>query len=177
MIAVPPPSYVPVSPPAIEELKIRMKAHWNQYFTIAQRFYKTAEGCINDDWPEQALFNLHQSTQHSCMALLRVFIGYRSATHNLSRLLELIENFSEKPSTIFPCVTQEETELFNLLNKSYSDARYREKYKVPMEKAQILKRRVKAFMELSEKLYTAHLQNLAAQASVSFPIINSHVNE
>ena len=103
----------PPAAPSFEETKHKLETTWNKCFSVAERFYKTACFCLDNGWNEKALFDLHQATQHTCMALLRVYTGYRSTTHNLSRLLALIENFSFVPSTIFPCITEEETELFN----------------------------------------------------------------
>lgn len=96
---------------------------------------------------------LHEAVQHTCMALLRAVIGYRSTTHNISRLLALIENLSKVPSLIFPYITKEEKKLFLLLRHAYSDARYKEEYAVPAEKVAILIERVKQLMDVAEQLY------------------------
>lgn len=88
--------------PTKEEMKTRITTQWNRCFTTAQRFFKTATDCQQDNWPEQAVFNLHQAAQHACMGILRGITGYRSTIHNLSRLLALIDNFSMEPSVIFP---------------------------------------------------------------------------
>jgi HEPN domain-containing protein len=151
-------------------VKNKITANWNQCFTIAQRFFKAATDCLQDGWNEQAIFNLHQSAQHTCMALLRAVTGYRSTTHNLSRLLAMIENFSFELATVFPCITKEEKDLFNLLNKSYSEARYNEQYKVPAEKATVLVERVREFLTIAERLYQQKLQSLQKQESISFPL-------
>jgi HEPN domain-containing protein len=151
---------------AIKEAKV----HWLQEFSTAQRFFKSAGNCLSDSWPEQAMFNLHQTMQHTCMALLRCFTGYRSTTHNLARLLAYIENFTCIVGVIFPCLTDEETELFNLLNKAYSDARYKEGYKVPMDTARIIEKRVQELIVIAEKLYKERLLMLEAEKGISFPI-------
>lgn len=89
---------LPLSEPAgtlpLVIIKARMETSWNKEFVMAQRFYDTAKHCLKNEWNELCLFNLHQSVQHGCMALLRSITGYRSQTHNLSRLLALTENFS-----------------------------------------------------------------------------------
>jgi HEPN domain-containing protein len=164
----------PAQEPDIAIIKAKIETNWNQCFTIAQRFFKAATDCLRDGWPEQAVFNLHQSAQHTCMALLRTFTGYRSTTHNLSRLLALIENFTFEPATVFPCITKEETALFNLLNRSYSDARYNEQYAVPAETATILVERVKELLTIAEQLCQRKLQALQNQESISFPLIINH---
>jgi HEPN domain-containing protein len=161
---------VPPAAPSFDEAMNRIVTSWNQCFQTAERFYKTASFCLENSWNEKALFDLHQAVQHTCMALLRVYTGYRSTTHNLSRLLALVENFSFIPSTIFPCITEEETALFDLLNKAYSDARYKENYAVPTETAITLKKRVQQLLLVAEKLYNNKITTLQSNKTTSFPI-------
>ena len=162
-----------INPPealSYEETKTKLETTWSKCFRTAEKFYKTACYCLDNGWNEKAMFDLHQATQHTCMALLRVFTGYRSTTHNLSRLLALIENFSFVPSTIFPCSTDQETALFNLLNKAYSDARYKEDYSVPTETANLLKKRVKQLLLVAEKLYDKKITALQKNQTTTFPL-------
>ena len=161
---------VPTAAPSYEDTKNRIETTWGKCFQTAERFYKTACFCLDNGWNEKALFDLHQATQHTCMALLRVYTGYRSTTHNLSRLLALIENFSFVPSTIFPCITEEETALFNLLNKAYSDARYKESYSVPTETASLLKKRVAQLLLAAEQLYFKRMTEIQNSRPTTFPL-------
>jgi uncharacterized protein len=160
-----PPEVLP-----IEETISKLEKTWNKCFHTAEGFYKTACFCLDNELNEKAMFDLHQASQHTCMALLRVFTGYRSTTHNLSRLLALIENFSFVPGNIFPCNTDQETDLFNLLNKAYSDARYKEDYSVPIETAHILKKRVKQLLLVAEKLYDKRITSLQKNQTTTFPL-------
>lgn len=160
----------PPAAPSYETIKSKLETTWNKCFCTAERFYKTACFCLDNGWNEKALFDLHQATQHTCMALLRVYTGYRSTTHNLSRLLALIENFSFVPSTIFPCSTEEETALFNLLNKAYSDARYKEDYSIPTETANLLKKRVHQLLLVAEKLYNKKMMAIQNDQATAFPL-------
>ena len=155
-------------------IRNKVEAYWDKCFSQAQRFFKTASYCFENEWYEQATFDLHQSVQHTCMALLRAFTGHRSTTHNLSRLLELIGNFSYEPIVVFPCITKEETDLFNLLNRAYSEARYNEQYVVPAGKATILIERVKQLLAIAEQLYQERLLTLQNDQPVSFPLISTH---
>jgi len=160
--------------PTKEEIKNRIITQWNRCFTIAQRFFKTATDYQQENWPEQVVFNLHQTAQHTCMAILRETTGYRSTTHNLSHLLALIENFDMEPSVIFPKLTREETELFNLLNKAYSEARYKVDYTLPAEKVAILINRIKELMSVAESIYETKLQELDKHQPFVFSITTTH---
>ena len=168
-----------ITPPAAlshEEAKTKIETSWNKCFVTAERFYKTACFCLDNGWNEKALFDLHQATQHTCMALLRVYTGYRSTTHNLSRLLALIENFSFVPSTVFPCSTEEETSLFHLLNKAYSDARYKEDYSISTEIANLLKKRVNQLLIVAKKLYTENMKAINNNWTTTFPLTATNIS-
>ena len=160
----------PPAAPSHEEVKTKIETTWNKCFRTAERFYKTACFCLDNGWNEKALFDLHQATQHTCMALLRVYTGYRSTTHNLSRLLALIENFSFVPSTIFRCSTEEETALFNTLNRAYSDARYKEDYSISTEIANLLKKRVHQLLVVAENLYNKKITSFQNNCPTTFPL-------
>jgi uncharacterized protein len=168
------PLIVHPAAPSFEETMRKMETTWNKCFSVAERFYKTACFCMDNGWNEKALFDLHQATQHTCMALLRVYTGYRSTTHNLSRLLALIDNFSFVPSTIFPCITEEETALFNTLNRAYSDARYKEDYSIPTEIAQLLKKRVHQLLVVAENLYSKKITSFQNNRPTTFPLTSSN---
>jgi HEPN domain-containing protein len=161
----------PMEELSLDTLKSRIEKNWNKGFVIAQRFYQTATHCLSNGWYELCLFMLHQAAQHCCMALLRAFMGYRSKTHNLGRLLTMIENFSLAPAAIFPRVTKEENELFDLLRKAYSDARYNEDYTVTAEKAIILTDRIRELLVLAEQLCNQKLDTLDKESIISFPLI------
>lgn len=164
------PLTTPLQELGIDVIQSNIEAHWGQCFGLAQRFFTSAAHCLQDGWPEQAVFNLHQCVQHTCMALIRAFTGYRSNTHNLSRLLALVENFSFVPSTVFPCLTKEETHLFQLLSKAYSDARYNEQYTISADIAKILTERVKELLTIAEQLYKQKLLDLKESQPISFPV-------
>ncbi len=155
---------------SLDTVKNRIEKSWNKEFVIAERFYNTATYCLSNGWYELCLFMLHQTAQHGCMALLRAYMGYRSKTHNLARLLAIIENFSTAPAAIFPRATKEEKELFNLLRNAYSHARYNEDYIVTEEKAAILTERIKKFLAVAEQRYCQKLESLDKEQSISFPL-------
>jgi HEPN domain-containing protein len=164
------PLTIPPEEPDVLILRNRIETNWNRCFGIAQCFFKTATYCFDNGWYERATFDLHQSAQHTCMAMLRAFSGYRSNTHNLSRLLALTTNFSYEPLAIFPCITKEESDLFNTLNRAYSAARYNEKYTVSAEKVQILIERVANLLTIAQKLYEEKLLSLKNIQPILFPL-------
>lgn len=156
-----------------------IKAQWHQHFGLAVEFLAGASYYISSGSAALAVFMLHQAAEHSCIALVNACIGYRPATHNLNRLLALTENFSEYPSYIFPKVSKEEIDLFTTLARAYSDVRYTANFKVSIEKAGVLRQRVKDLQEIAEKLYKKKIQKLAVdprQALFHSTILNPKDN-
>ncbi|OMP74619.1 HEPN domain-containing protein [[Flexibacter] sp. ATCC 35208] len=152
-------------------LKKLIEDNWQKYFGLAHRFLKTANYCFENGWNEQTVIDLHQSVEHACIAILKVCTGYRPTTRNLSRLLDLVGNFSQELMVVFPRLTKEETYLFNTLNRAYSEARYKEKYTVSTEVTKAIMERVTIILGLVEKLYEKKRLSLEAAQPVSFPLI------
>jgi HEPN domain-containing protein len=157
--------------------KNKAESYWSRWYGLAQRFSSLAAHAVSSGWPDQAVFLLHQAVEHTCIALIRVFTGYRSNTHNLSRLLALSENFSLLPSSIFPRITKEETELFNLLLRGYSDTRYKYVYTTTMETVAILIDRVKELQAVAESLYKERISMYGKKEDISFPLLVNAGNE
>jgi uncharacterized protein len=129
-----------------------------------------AAQCLSSGWYPVGIFMLHQAFEHNCFALIRLFTGYRTQTHNLNRLKALTENFSPLAMLLFPCTTRDEKELFKLLVQGYSDARYDDKYIITEGKAFILLDRLREFEKIAEELYTQKINALEIQESISSPI-------
>jgi len=130
-----------------------LTCQWDRWFGLSRNFLSTATESASRGWYSLAVFMLHQATEHACIAVVRVCMGYRPSTHSLTRLLRLVGNLSTQVSSIFPCFTDEERELFGILQRAYLDARYREVYSVSAEDTAILIRRVGKLQRLAETFY------------------------
>jgi uncharacterized protein len=131
----------------------KTEKHWNKWFGLAERFYRSAVDSATDGRNDVAVFMLHQTVELACNAAIRMQTGYRPTTHNLKRLLAMMENFTLNCLVIFPRITKEETELFNVLYRAYSDVRYKEEYKVSGDTVFILIERVNELLELVRALH------------------------
>lgn len=160
----------PADPEAINFCAEKATASWDRWFGLAKRFYSLACHSFTSEWQDLVVLMLHQSVEHTCIALIRVFTSYRSNTHNLSRLLAMTENFSPLPSNVFPRSTREETELFNLLLNGYGEPRYKDHYSVTMEMTTILIDRVGQLQAIAEKLYNDRIEYIPKKEPISFPI-------
>src|SRR5581483_3908369 len=108
---------------------------------------------FSSEYYQETLFLLHQAMEQACVALVRFFTGYEPNTHNLPRLLTMTEAFSHAPRSIFPGTTKEEVSLLALLNRAYYDSRYKETFTPALDKVEILRERVKAFLAVADTLH------------------------
>lgn len=129
------------------------QSHWKHHFRLAKQFLHGAEHYLFNAQPSLSVFMLHQATEHACIAIIHACLGYRSATHSLSRLLALTENISTELSGLFPRHTEAERELFNLLAHAYSDVRYRQTFTISLENGKTLFERVKVLTGIAERIH------------------------
>ena len=144
------------------------KAEKNFYHTycMALGFLEAAEECFDKEFYNNTVFMLHQAVEQACIAMIKVFMSYRADIHNLTRLLNLCFCFSGEPAALFPRKTDEDQRLFQLLLKSYSDARYKDEYKTTSQDADILCKTVRAFVELAEQLCLERVNHLRTEVEV-----------
>lgn len=147
----------------------KAEKHYHHRYSMALGFLEAADNCFEKEYFNNTIFMLHQAVEQSCIAMIRVFLSYRSDIHKLSRLLKLCLCFSSEPRALFPTNTTEEQRLFRLLEKSYSDARYRDEYRILRTDAEIVLRQVRSLLELCEQLCTKRIRTyrMLAQADQS----------
>jgi HEPN domain-containing protein len=116
----------------------------------AKEFMAGAELYVVRKQNKLAAFMLHQSVEHALNHLIKTTTGYHSHTHNLERLFRYAEMVSYQLPDIFPRNTEREKQLFKLLQKAYTDARYSENYSIGFREIQSLAERVKDILELAE---------------------------
>lgn len=138
----------------------KAEKHYYHRYCMALGFMEAAGECFEKEYYNNTIFMLHQAVEQACIAMIRVFMAYRSDIHNLSRLLNLCHCFSGEPAALFPRKTTEDQRLFQLLLKSYTDARYRDEYKVTSQDAGMLCTQVRALIELTEELCIDRINDL-----------------
>ncbi len=148
-------SPVEMAVPTIERPIIQ--AIWTRWYGLAQHFYKSAVDSQDFERPDLTAFMLHQAMEHTCGALIRILTGYRPNTHNLSRLLMMVENFTDQLTKLFPKSTKEEEAIYAVLQHGYLDARYKDEYIVPTGVLEILIQRVQEAQTIAAILYQEKL--------------------
>src|SRR5690606_8201793 len=54
-----------------------MEDYWTGRYELATHFYQAATHAAAEGWNDQAIFMLHQAVEHTCIALIKVYLGYR----------------------------------------------------------------------------------------------------
>ncbi len=105
--------------------------------------------------------------EQCCIGIIRVFLAYRSEVHNLKRLLLLCNAFSDAPYNLFLSGSLEDGRLFEILVKSYSQARYGSTFQVEKQDADALSQKITRFLEMTECMCEDKISKLENEASVN----------
>lgn len=108
-----------------------------------------------------AAFNLHQATEHFFIAIQLVFTRYNPKAHDIEKLSNLAAHFGFDIHNIFPQDTEEEKHLFELLRRSYVDARYSPSFSISEKELEILAERVLKIGKEIEKLCRERIAKMA----------------
>lgn len=114
------------------------------------------ENILND-----AAFNLHQATERYFVAIQLVFTRYNPKEHDIKKLSNLTAQFGFDIYEFFPQDSEEEKHLFELLRRSYVDARYSPSFSISEKELEILAERVQLIGAKIEKLCRKRIAEMA----------------
>jgi len=137
------------------EIKARAEKDFKNWMESADDFLRIAQSEMAIDKTKTAAFNLHQATERYYNAIELVFTGYKPKTHDILILGKTAQSFDLRFSKVFPQSTPDETTCFDLLRKSYVDARYDMDYTISPEQLHYLASRVQLLRELAVEICTA----------------------
>jgi uncharacterized protein len=139
----------------------KAERHFFHRISLATGFLNSAEESLTRNQNNIATFLLHQAMEQSCILLIRVHIDYRSEFHNLNRLLGLTRCFSDEPINMMIGGSSSDQRLFNILIKSYGQARYAPEFFVAQKDAEELYAKISAFVELTKTMCASKMEALA----------------
>jgi HEPN domain-containing protein len=135
--------------------------HFDKWSKTAKEFYVHYEYGFTKGMYNIAAFNLHQAAEHSYKAILLVFTGYNPNEHYLMILSYMAGKHERALRDIFLRKTEEQEELFNLLDYAYIGARYDPDYKITKKQLEYLAKRVKILQRLTKKVCKAKIESFA----------------
>ncbi|KQN34318.1 hypothetical protein ASE92_11955 [Pedobacter sp. Leaf41] len=140
----------------------KAKKHFEHRIKLAQGFLDAAADSYANQHYAIAVFLTHQVIEQCTIALIRVNLAYRSDIHHLGRQLDLCCCFSEEPSKLFR-TTKDDLSLFEILLRSYSQARYKDTFKVDSDDADKLVSKAYKFFELTKEICTNKISEFKLQ--------------
>lgn len=135
-----------------QESQQKAQEYYDHWFTSANDFWDLFEYTMSKKKFLKAAFMLHQATEHFYTTIQLVYTDYRPKEHDLKKLDARVRN-SDKRFDVFPRITKEEKQLFELLRRAYVDARYKmDEYAITESELEYLSERVLELKALTEKL-------------------------
>jgi len=129
----------------------KAQKHFFHRTDLANAFLEAASESFSNDHFSVCVFLVHQVIEQCTISLIRVHLAYRSDIHHLGRQMDLCQCFSDEPSAIFRS-NHEDLRLFGILTRSYSEARYKDSFKVEQNDADKILSKGYAFYKLTKKM-------------------------
>ncbi|RZL44711.1 MAG: HEPN domain-containing protein, partial [Pedobacter sp.] len=103
------------------------KRYFDQWFLSGRALLNSSNFNFNEGEYKLSMFELHQACECFYNTVLLVFTAYKPKTHNLDILRQYAKPLSKELFTIFPFPNDDdfETHLFDVLKRSYIEARYK----------------------------------------------------
>ena len=134
-------------PPDPAEEKQIAQGTFDEVFTSAKVAYDHYEYALGKSQFKKAAFELHQATEFASKTVLLIFGGECPQEHHLDILGDLAIDYCPELKGILPRETEEEKELFELLDYAYIGARYDREYKITKKQLEHLAPCVKNYMK------------------------------
>lgn len=142
----------------ISAIKVNARNIFEDAFHNAKSFLDGAGYFATSGQYKPAAFLLHQATEHALRALLVSLTGLTAYGHNLKSLIRHSCFCAPDLDTIFPKNTNEEKELFDLLNTAYVSARYSSIYEIGQDQVMLLLDRVNTILAQTEQSFEERLK-------------------
>lgn len=109
------------------EIKKMAEEYYEDKFSDGLDFFKGANFYYQEENYHMTAFMLHQATESFLKTIPLVYILYGYKEHDLQFLIGKCKPYTLELAKVFPCDTDEEKRLFDLLRRAYLEARYNKK--------------------------------------------------
>lgn len=144
-----------------DNLKKEITTQWNRWGIQGKNFLDASLHAFDEENYNLSLFLMHQAVENTVSAIVRIMLGYRITVHNLTRLFRMTFLFTDDIRNIFDFRTEEDVQLFSLLQNGYSAARYKDDFVIDKETTKALSDRVCKVFIVTEGLYETALKSIA----------------
>lgn len=138
---------------SFKEIRDIAQSEFDKLFPYACQFFGSVkEYFIPKGQYNLSAFMLHQTCEKLYNCILMVFTNYRPKCHKLEELSGMVKRFSMELATVFPQNTDAEKECFDLLCRSYIEARYNKDFYISREQLEYIISRLDILKDLTERL-------------------------
>lgn len=134
------------------EIKAMAEEYYNKRVADANDYLWGALQYYNVFKYDKAIFLLHQATENYLKAIPLVYILYGYKEHDLEFLIGKCKPYTLELAKVFPCDTDEEKRLFDLLRRAYLEARYNDKFVVTKADIDALVPKIELLRDIVEKV-------------------------
>ena len=138
---------------SFKEIRDIAQSEFDKLFPYACDFLGSVKGYfVSKGQYNLSAFMLHQACEKLYNCILMVFTNYRPKSHKIKELGWMVKRFSMELTTVFPQNTDTEKECFDLLCRSYIEARYNKDFSISQEQLEHLISRVDILKDITERL-------------------------
>lgn len=138
--------------PCDKEQQVKFESIFAQGRNKAQEFLAGSDLFRIKEQNKMSAFMLHQSLEQTLRSLLLVMTGLEITTHNLDKLLRYCSMFYFRLHEIFKSHDGKSERSFQLLQKAYIDARYKEDFHVGTTDLIFLKEKIETIQNICEMI-------------------------
>ena len=128
------------------------REYYDVRFPRGKRFIRYSQIAYDDNEIADYSFFLHQATENFLKSIPLVYILYGYKEHELDFLIEKCKPYTLELAKVFPCDTDEEKRLFDLLQRAYIEARYNSKFEITKEDIDALVPKIELLRDIVEKV-------------------------
>ncbi|WP_026705035.1 hypothetical protein [Flavobacterium soli] len=110
---------------------------------------------------DQVMLNL--VAEHTCLGLIRVFLGYTPNYFSLNYLVNLCRFFTSLPDQFFPRNSEEDERLFRMVSTPPSSMRFKYEWEVNDTDMDFLSGRCSEFVRVAQELAGTELERLKSE--------------
>lgn len=141
------------------------KEYFDESFPAAMRKSKLSRDAIEQSFPKEAAFLLHQTTETLYHCVLLVCTFYTPHVHNLGFLRTQAERIDMRLVDAWPRETRADRSRFEKLKEAYVKARYSKHYRISEEELSWLAGCVETLGQAVQTICTERIAQLEAQAA------------
>ena len=136
----------------LEKRKRIAQQNFDEWYEKAKRFYGHFQYDLENNWYNEALFELHQSIKCFYTTILLVFGDHKPQSCDLEKLGRYVASYEPVFLTVFPCTTQRQDQIFKLLNNAQVHTCSENSYNLTKVDLAHLEQCVQKLMELTKKI-------------------------